>query len=70
VWTEKQTLQGLTGGAAHSNTQGKRDKSRGSSLDCREREYRGRQEAKCGVEETKETEDVTWDSIVVPRLAK
>jgi len=58
----------LEGGAAHSNTQGKKNKLRDSSLDGRERVQRG-EETKVG-QKTEETKDVTWDSIVVPRLAK
>jgi len=46
----------MTGGAAHSNAQEKRDESRGSLLDCRERDMEGKG-GKSETEETKETKE-------------
>jgi len=56
-------LLGVGRGAAHSNTQEKRDKSRGSFLDCREST-----EGKGDKSETEETEDVTWGSQASPQV--
>jgi len=56
------------GGAAHSNTQKKRDKSRDNFLDCREST-----EGERGESGTGETEDVTWgprDSQVLLKIRK
>ena len=58
-----QDLLGIGRGAAHSNTQEKKDKSRDSFLDCREST-----EGKGDKSETEETEDVTWGSQASPQV--
>jgi len=50
-------------GAAHSNAQRKRDKSRDSFQDCRENTGENGEQ-----NETGETEDVTWDSQASPQV--
>ena len=55
---EDEASQGFGGGAAHSNTQGE-GASRGMTSQTTEIQM---------IEGA--TEEVTWDSIVVPRLAK
>jgi len=56
-------LLGVRRGAAHSDTQEKRDKSRDSFLDCGEST-----EGKGDRSETGETEDVTWGFQASPQV--
>jgi len=71
-----QGLLGVEGGAAHSNTQEERDKSRDSFLSCREDtkgegdkgEPRRRKRRETEGRKSKETKDVTWGSQTSPQV--
>ena len=63
---EGQGLLAVGRGAAHSNTQGERNKSRGSFLAVER--VQGRKGAKVRQKRQNATEDVTWGSQVSPQV--